>query len=636
VIVPEIVRLANPLLLSSVFTVLVDPLIVTVLVPLVRVEPDPEVSQIPDTVHNPDVTVIVPLDPPVIVTSLTATVEAFAVSIPALPSVNAPPVRPRLAVESVVVDDVSETVRVPLQRKSRVAIVNVIGEAEEDWNLTLLNSLSLRVAPPKVIVCATELAKSTSPVPVSHTALSVDALVQRPVIVHVSDPNVIAEAADEMFTPPVMLPAPDVLVVSPPDIVSPSVAPWLLLIIRVRVFFASVPPEMVSVRSTTKFDPSVLVPADTVAVVSVLSVESIVVVPVPSNVYVLVVPSPKVEPEPEVSQLLVMVHAPVVTVIVPLVPPSMVTFERTTVEAFAVRIPALPTLRSGVSAALPMASPAVASSVVDDASVTARVESHLSPRVDIVKTTADAALLLNVTLLNSGAEIFAPAKVMVTDEALLNVTVFVPASQDAEVVAFVQLPLNSQLPEPKSKNEPVAEMFTLPVTVPVEVLVPQLMLPPDSVRAPVIEIALPPLEQLNGRLLVAWASDPPFVQPILALRVKELDASSNPLSVKLAMLAAASTVIVQAAVHDVASMVTALLLVGARHPPDPLAALDQYRASLQLPVPLDANGIQNLEVPQGRMPIVVATHSVEPDTVAVPGFSGEPATARLDIAWPSP
>jgi hypothetical protein len=65
-----------------IFTVFVVPDRVTVLVPLVNVEPAPDVSQLPDTDHEPLVRVIVPLVPPVIVTSASAMVLAFAVSVP--------------------------------------------------------------------------------------------------------------------------------------------------------------------------------------------------------------------------------------------------------------------------------------------------------------------------------------------------------------------------------------------------------------------------------------------------------------------------------------------------------------------------------------------------------------------------
>src|SRR5439155_289753 len=93
VIVPEIVRLFHSLLvpLTSIFTVLVVPDRVTVPVPWVHVLPAPLVSQLPETVHNPVVTVIVPLVPPVIVILPRVTVEAFAVNTPLVLTVRLPP-----------------------------------------------------------------------------------------------------------------------------------------------------------------------------------------------------------------------------------------------------------------------------------------------------------------------------------------------------------------------------------------------------------------------------------------------------------------------------------------------------------------------------------------------------------------
>ena len=98
---------------------------VTVEVPLVNMDDTPDVFQLPDTVHEPLVSVIVPFVPPVSVTFDTDTVDAFAVSIPPLPTLNAPPVKPRFAVESAVVEDESAILRVPPHFKGFVAIVNV-------------------------------------------------------------------------------------------------------------------------------------------------------------------------------------------------------------------------------------------------------------------------------------------------------------------------------------------------------------------------------------------------------------------------------------------------------------------------------------------------------------------------------
>lgn len=58
------------------------------------------------------------------------------------------------------------------------------------------------------------------------------------------------------------------------------------------------------------------------------------------------VPDASEDPAPEVFQLPVTVHAPVVRVIVPEVPPVIVTFDALTVEAFAVRRPRFPMARA--------------------------------------------------------------------------------------------------------------------------------------------------------------------------------------------------------------------------------------------------------------------------------------------------
>jgi hypothetical protein len=71
------------------------------------------------------VSVLVPLAPPVNVTVVTVTVEAFAVRIPPLPTFNAPPVKPKFAVANAVVELPSETISVPAQFRALVDIVKV-------------------------------------------------------------------------------------------------------------------------------------------------------------------------------------------------------------------------------------------------------------------------------------------------------------------------------------------------------------------------------------------------------------------------------------------------------------------------------------------------------------------------------
>jgi len=166
---------------------LATPLIVTVLVPFVNTEPAPLVSQLPVLVNEPVVSVIVPLVPPVIATLDTVTMDAFAVRMPPLPTLSAPPVRPRLAVARAVVEEPSEIVSVPAQIRALVAIVNVWADAAEELNEMLLNSLPGRFVPANVIVPPVALVKVTVPVPGVHEA-DVEAFVQVPVTVQLDEP----------------------------------------------------------------------------------------------------------------------------------------------------------------------------------------------------------------------------------------------------------------------------------------------------------------------------------------------------------------------------------------------------------------------------------------------------------------
>src|SRR5206468_3595450 len=115
----EMTRLLK-LLLAFRIAMLATPLIVTVLVPFVNTEPPPLVSQLPVLVNELVVSVIVPLVPPVIATLDTVTVEALAVRIPPLPTPSAPPVRPRFAVASAVVEEpfAALTVTLPLTTRA--------------------------------------------------------------------------------------------------------------------------------------------------------------------------------------------------------------------------------------------------------------------------------------------------------------------------------------------------------------------------------------------------------------------------------------------------------------------------------------------------------------------------------------
>lgn len=136
---PETVKLLKPLVAFSVRTVFVAPDIVTVLVPLVRVELRPDVSQLPLTVHAPLVRTMAPDVPPVIVTSTVVTADAFAIRIPALPMVSEPPAKARPAVASAVVEPAASwIVSVPPHFRAFVNMVNVTAPLEaDDWNARL-------------------------------------------------------------------------------------------------------------------------------------------------------------------------------------------------------------------------------------------------------------------------------------------------------------------------------------------------------------------------------------------------------------------------------------------------------------------------------------------------------------------
>src|SRR3989449_6727698 len=211
-------------------------LIVRVLVLFVNTEPAPLVSQFPESVTEPVVSVIVPLVPPVIVTLETVNVEAFAVRIPPLPTFNAPPVNPRLAVARAVVDDPSETISVPAQFRALVDIVKVCAVAAVEPNVMLLNSLPERFAPANVIVPPIALLKVTVPVPAPHDA-DVEAFVQVPVTVHVDEFRTRYPFAALMFTFPLMeiadplaVKAPKVDTVSAP-VVMPKFEPDVVRIV---------------------------------------------------------------------------------------------------------------------------------------------------------------------------------------------------------------------------------------------------------------------------------------------------------------------------------------------------------------------------------------------------------------------
>src|SRR5882672_3211478 len=181
---------------------LLTPVIETVLVPFVKIEPAPLVFQFPESVRDAVVSVIVPLVPPVIVTPVTAIVEAFAVRMPPLPTVSAPPVNPRLAVTRAVVEDPSDTVRVPPQFTPIVCIVKACADAADEVNVMLLNSVPGKFVPANVMVPPVALANVTVLPPAAHVA-DVDALVHVPLTVQFELPRLTLVAAVRIVTFPV-------------------------------------------------------------------------------------------------------------------------------------------------------------------------------------------------------------------------------------------------------------------------------------------------------------------------------------------------------------------------------------------------------------------------------------------------
>jgi hypothetical protein len=92
------------LLESRIITVWPVPEKVTEPVPPVNVEPAPDVSQLPLTVQEPLVSVIVPDVAPFMATSIRETDEALAVRTPESPTISEPPVKGTSPVASSVVD----------------------------------------------------------------------------------------------------------------------------------------------------------------------------------------------------------------------------------------------------------------------------------------------------------------------------------------------------------------------------------------------------------------------------------------------------------------------------------------------------------------------------------------------------
>src|SRR5256712_7333144 len=159
----------------------------------------------------------------------------------------------------------------------------------------------------------------------------------------------------------------------------------------------------------------------------------------------------RTEPAPDVSQFPATVHEPE-AVIVPEVPPVIVTLVTLTADVPAVKVAPLFTVRfppGPVKARFAVERVALLLSV--------NVPPQRSPFAAMVNVAA--AVGLNCTLLNSEAPKL--AKVIVRDEPELKTTVPVPADHDPLVVEFVHEPPKFQVVAPKPKY-PEAAMLTLP------------------------------------------------------------------------------------------------------------------------------------------------------------------------------
>jgi len=227
---------------------------------------------------------------------------------------------------------------------------------------------------------------------------------------------------------PIRLPPPEIVRLAPPVMLFPDVVsvPTMDKVPLTSIALLCVTaPEIVRL----------LKPLDASSVATVFAVPDMVTV---------LVPFVNTEPAPLVSQLPVLVNELVVSVIVPLVPPVIVTLETVIAEAFAVRMPPFPTFSA------PPVKPrlAVARAVVEDPSDTLRFPPQIMALVAIVNVWADAADEVNVMLLNSLPGRFVPANVMVPPVGLVNVAVPVPGLQEADVEAFVQVPVTVQVDEP--------------------------------------------------------------------------------------------------------------------------------------------------------------------------------------------
>jgi hypothetical protein len=283
----------------------------------------------------------------------------------------------------------------------------------------------------------------------------VDEFVHEPLKVHVAVPKEKNPAA-AILTLPLIVFAPAAPLEMPPAIFAARTATVNAKVLPARI----APAFTVKVPDTSTRPVCVTVPAaEIVRLLKLFAAFRIAMLLTPLIVTVLV-PFVNTEPAPLVSQFPESVRELVVSVIVPLVPPVIVTAETVIADAFAVRMPPLPTFRA------PPVNPrlAVARAVVEVTSEMFNVPAHRSPLVAIVKVCGVPAEELNVMLLNSLPGRLTPANVIVPPVALVNVTVPVPGIHPADVEAFVQVPATVQVDAPRLIALVAVRMFTLPAT----------------------------------------------------------------------------------------------------------------------------------------------------------------------------
>src|SRR2546428_6491110 len=127
------VRVPNPLAGFEMRTVAPGPVRSTVDAIPTKAEPAPDVSQFPETVHEPEA-VIVPEVPPVVVTLATLTDDVPAVKVPPSRMVRLPPA-PMSTKFAVTRAALLSRVSVPFQRKPFVALVTVAAAGGPNWVL---------------------------------------------------------------------------------------------------------------------------------------------------------------------------------------------------------------------------------------------------------------------------------------------------------------------------------------------------------------------------------------------------------------------------------------------------------------------------------------------------------------------